>query len=71
MLLIILTAILASILFAGCNVRNYYLRERKATVAPCMPQTPIPKSHKLLYILDWVILLAIIAALVVYICNAI
>lgn len=66
MLLIILTAILASIIFVGCNARNYYKTEKlrlSERPAPIIPQTPIPMKHKVSYIIDWVIVITVLAVL--------
>jgi len=58
--ILILTAILASLTYAGCNARNSKLRERKATVSPFMPQTPVPRSHYLAYCRDWALFIGVV-----------
>lgn len=47
-------------------------KEAKArNIAPVMPQTPIPMKHKIAYVRDWIILVAVISVVVWLICNAI
>ena len=58
--ILILTAILASLTYAGCNARNSKLRGRKATVSPFMPQTPVPRSHYLAYYRDWALFIGLV-----------
>ena len=57
MLLIILTAILASLTYAGCNARNYY---RKAIKEDGLAPNVIPESFYRSYYRDWFLLLAIL-----------
>jgi len=64
--ILILTAILASLTYAGCNARNYYKRAKLRAYdrpEPYFKQTPVPRSHYLAYYRDWCI--AIVVLLVV------
>jgi len=66
MLLLILTAVIASIIYAGCNARNYCKRSNlrlSERPEPIIPQTPIPMKHKVSYIIDWVIVITVLAIL--------
>jgi len=40
-------------------------------IAPIIPQTPIPYSHKVWYTIDWILLVGFISFVVWLICNAI
>jgi len=59
---IILTAIIASLTFALCNYRNNRNRAEFRPVEPCIPQTPIPRSHIRAYYRSWVIAIVVLLA---------
>jgi hypothetical protein len=40
-------------------------------IAPIMPQTPIPYSHKVMYVVDMILLIGVSGLVVWLICNAI
>ena len=64
--IIILTSIAVSILYAGINAYNYKKMEGirlSERPAPIMPQTPISMKHKLSYIIDWIIVITVLALL--------
>ena len=75
MLLLILIPILASIIFAGCNARNYYLKEKlrlSERPAPIFPQTPIPRSYIKSYYRDWflaLVILVVVSFVVILLCS--
>ena len=61
--IIILTAILASLTYAGCNARNYYKRAKLRACdrpEPYFKQTPVPRSHYLAYYRDWALFIAVV-----------
>jgi len=60
---IILTAILASLTYAGCNARNYYKRAKLRAYdrpEPYFKQTPVPRSHYLAYCRDWALFIGVV-----------
>ena len=63
---LVLIPILASLTYAGCNAYNYKKMEKLRLYerpAPIIPQTPIPMKHKVSYIIDWVIVITVLAIL--------
>ena len=61
--ILILTAILASLTYAGCNARNYYKRAKLRAYGrpePYFKQTPVPRSHYLAYYRDWALFIGLV-----------
>lgn len=69
MLFIILICILTSLIFAGCQYRNYVLREREATVEPLFTPYKVPLWHNVCWVGCWILLLGGIVLTLYYFIN--
>ena len=67
--IIILTAILASLTYAGCNARNYYKRAKLRAYdrpEPVFESYKPPLIHTIMWVRDWIIFIVILSLIIFF-----
>jgi uncharacterized membrane protein YciS (DUF1049 family) len=67
---LLIISLIVSALYVGLNYRNSKLcysdegKAKQRQIEPCMPQTPIPKAHKVAYVRDAVIAIVFLVGII-------